>query len=140
MADDATPPTDPTQDPAQSGGDDAAKKGHHFTIPPHPNTQFDEANFLTLLEGSISLTLEEKKRVIDAIPRLSIEQINELIKIFEEEKDKFSELEKEFSDDVARLKKEREKEFEMEKIKEEEKGEADEDAAAAEELKKKMGL
>jgi hypothetical protein len=104
------------------------------------NTTFDEDRFLTLLEGSISLTLEEKKRVIDAIPRLSIEQINELINIFEEEKVKFSELEKEFGDDVKKLKQQREKELEIEKIREEESGEADEDAAAAEALKKQMGL
>ncbi|MBT6996237.1 hypothetical protein HN954_02300 [bacterium] len=134
--DDASTP----QDSTAGSGDQGKAKDFHFVIPPHPNTQFDEKNFLTLLEGSISLTLEEKQRVIDAIPRLSIEQINELIKIFEEEKDKFSELEKEFSDDVARLKKEREKEFEMADIKKEEKGEADDDAAAAEALKKQMGL
>ncbi|WP_321490399.1 hypothetical protein [uncultured Hyphomonas sp.] len=111
-----------------------------FVIPAHPNTTFDEARFLTLLEGSISLTLEEKKRVITAIPRLSIEQINELISIFEEEKVKFTELEKEFGDDVAKLKQQREKELEMEKIRVEESSEADEDAAAAEALKAKMGL
>ncbi len=101
MTDDTSTP----QDPAAKGDDQGQSQNFHFTIPPHPNTQFDDKNFLTLLEGSISLTLEEKQRVIDAIPRLSIEQINELIKIFEEEKEKFSELEKEFSDDVSRLKK-----------------------------------
>ena len=114
--------------------------GSTFVIPPHPNTSFDETQFLSLLEGSISLTLEEKKRVIDAIPRLSIEQINELINIFKEEKLKFAELEKEFGDDVKKLKQQREKELEIEKIREEESGEADEDAAAAEALKKQMGL
>ncbi len=114
--------------------------GYTFVIPPHPNTTFDEQQFLTLLEGSISLTLEEKKRVIDAIPRLSLEQINELVKIFEEEKVKFAELEKEFGDDVAKLKQQRVKELEIEKIREEESGEADEDAAAAAALKEQMGL
>ncbi len=114
---------------AQSGA------GHSFVIPPHPNTDFDEVHFLALLEGSISLTLEEKKRVIEAIPRLSLEQINELIKIFEEEKVKFAELEKEFGEDVAKLKKQREKELEIEQIKVEESSEADDDAAAAEALK-----
>jgi hypothetical protein len=117
-----------------------SSSGHSFVIPAHPNTTFDEARFLALLEGSISLTLEEKKRVITAIPRLSIEQINELITIFEEEKVKFGELEKEFGDDVAKLKQQREKELELEKIKVEESSEADEDAAAAEALKAKMGL
>ena len=127
-----------TQDDGQ--GAVAASSGPSFIIPDHPNTTFDDAKFLTLLEGSISLTLEEKKRVITAIPRLSIEQINELITIFEEEKVKFSELEKEFGDDVAKLKQQREKELEIEKIRVEESSEADEDAAAAEALKEQMGL
>lgn len=111
---------------------------HHFVIPPHPNTQFNEEYFLTLLEGSISLTLEEKNKVIEAIPRLSIEQINELIKIFEEEKQKFSELEAEYADDVAKLKQQREAEFKMAEVKKEELSEADAEAAEAEALKKKL--
>ena len=63
-------------------------------IPPHPNTKFDEKKFVELLAGSISLTITEKKRIIEAIPQLSQFQIDELMKIFEEEQQKFSELEK----------------------------------------------
>ncbi len=111
------------------------RKGHIFTLPPHPNTTFDEENFLTLLEGSISLTLEEKKRVIDAIPRLSIEQINELIRIFTEEQQKFAELEDRFADDVNKLKAERERELQTSETKKEEANEDEDDAAAAEALK-----
>ena len=129
-------PVDPNARTGQLGKRD----GHIFTIPPHPNTQFDEENFLTLLEGSISLTMEEKQRVIDAIPRLSIEQINELISIFTEEKQKFAELENEFADDVAKLKAEREKEMQLTEMKQEEQGAEEEDKAAAEALKKQMGL
>ncbi len=140
MTDESTTPAG-TQDDGQTAvAQGQGGNKHLFTIPPHPKTTFDEAKFLTLLEGSISLTLEEKKRVIEAIPRLSIEQINELLNIFEEEKVKFAELEKEFGDDVATLKNQREKEIEIEKIHEEELGEADEDAAAAEALKAQMGL
>lgn len=116
------------------------RAGHLFVIPPHPNTQFDEENFLVLLEGSISLTMEEKKRVIEAIPRLSIEQINELISIFEEEKQKFAELENEFADDVAKLKAEREKEIAVTEMKQEEEGEDEQAKAEAEALKKQLGL
>ena len=136
------PPSDKSSGPpAQKGTGQLGKRTtHFFTIPPHPKTQFDEENFLTLLESSISLTLEEKKRVIEAIPRLSIEQINELIKIFEEEKQKFSELESEFSDDVSKLKKEREREFETSEAKEEEETESIADVEEAEKLKKKLGL
>ena len=137
MTDENTTPAG-TQDNGQSSV--VKGSGHTFVIPPHPNTTFDEQKFLTLLEGSISLTLEEKRRVIEAIPRLSIEQINELINIFEEEKVKFAELEKEFGEDVAKLKQQREKELEIEKLREEESGEADEDAAAAAALKAQMGM
>ncbi len=138
-----TPPTPPTDqanppDPNARAGQLGVRGKHIFTIPAHPNTTFDEENFLILLEGSISLTMEEKKRVIDAIPRLKIEQINELIKIFEEEKQKFSELEKEFSDDVAKLKKEREKEIHMGEIKQEEQTESVSEAEEAEALKRKL--
>lgn len=127
-----------TQDPNYRTGQLGNRSGHIFTIPPHPNTQFDEAKFLALLEGSISLTMEEKQRVIDAIPRLAIEQINELISIFEEEKQKFAELEKEFADDVAKLKAERENEIVRTENKKEEASEADDAAAEAEALKRQM--
>jgi len=114
------------------------RKKNIFVIPPHPNTTFDEKLFLEYLEGSISLTMEEKKRVIEAIPRLKIEQINELFKIFKDERKKFAELENEFSDDVQKLKREREREIENNEAKQEEVAESDEDANAAEELKKKL--
>ena len=116
--------------------------GHHFVIPAHPNTVFDDAEFLALLEGSISLSMEEKKRVIEAIPRLGQPQIDELIKIFKEERVKFAELEAQYGDEVAKLKKERENEFEVakkvEENKAEELSEAEEEAAEAAALRKKL--
>ena len=63
-----------------------------IAVPAHPETKFDEQNFLTLLRGSISLTRDEKWRIIQAIPKLSQFQIDELRKILEEEKRKFAEL------------------------------------------------
>ena len=125
--------------PAATGTLNVGKDGaHHFVIPAHPNTSFDEDYFLKLLEGSISLTLEEKNKVIEAIPRLNIEQIDELIKIFEEEKQKFSELESEYADDVAKLKQQRENEFKLAEIKQEELSESESEAAEAEALKRKL--
>lgn len=62
---------------------------------------------LSLLPNSISLTKEEKLRVIEAIPRLENQQLSELINIFKEEKLKFEELEKEYEEDVKKLKKKR---------------------------------
>jgi hypothetical protein len=134
------PQTAVSADASGRQGQLSTRDGHLFVIPEHPNTQFDEENFLVLLEGSISLTMEEKKRVIEAIPRLSIEQINELISIFQEEKQKFAELENEFADDVAKLKAEREKEITVTEMKEEEAGEDEEAKAEAEALKKQLGL
>ncbi|MSR67503.1 hypothetical protein EXS65_01585 [Candidatus Peribacteria bacterium] len=61
-------------------------------VPAHPETNFDEQKFLALLRGSISLTRDEKWRIIQAIPKLSQFQIDELQKILEEEKYKFSQL------------------------------------------------
>ncbi len=61
-------------------------------VPAHPQTDFDEQVFLTYLRGSISLTRDEKWRIIQAIPKLSQFQIDELQKILEEERRKFSEL------------------------------------------------
>lgn len=58
----------------------------------HPLSEFDEASFIDLLEHSLSLSVFEKKRVIDAIPTLSQFQIDELIKVFEDEREEFKKL------------------------------------------------
>jgi hypothetical protein len=64
----------------------------NIAVPAHSEATFDEQEFLTLLRGSISLTRDEKWRIIQAIPKLSQFQIDELKKILEEEQKKFSEL------------------------------------------------
>lgn len=58
----------------------------------HPLTSFDEAKFLDLLEHSLSLSTFEKKRVIDSVPNLSQFQIDELMKVFEDERVEFRKL------------------------------------------------
>ena len=63
-----------------------------IVVPPHASTNFDEQKFLTLLRGSISLTRDEKWRIIQAIPKLSQYQVDELQNILEEERRKFTEL------------------------------------------------
>lgn len=70
----------------------SALSNDKVVVPPHKETNFDEQKFLTLLRGSISLTRDEKWRIIQAIPKLSQFQIDELQKILEEEKFKFSQL------------------------------------------------
>jgi hypothetical protein len=64
----------------------------NIVVPEHATTTFDEDRFLTLLRGSISLTRDEKWRIIQAVPRLSQFQVDELQKILEEEQRKFGEL------------------------------------------------
>lgn len=52
----------------------------------HPLTNFDEVKFLDLLEHSLSLSVFEKKNIIDQIPNLSQEQIDALMELFETER------------------------------------------------------
>ncbi len=70
----------------------ATLSNERIVVPAHPETTLDEQRFLTLLRGSISLTRDEKWRIIQAVPKLSQFQIDELQKILEEEKRKFGEL------------------------------------------------
>jgi hypothetical protein len=58
----------------------------------HPLSSFDESAFIDLLEHSLSLSVFEKKRVVDAIPTLSQFQIDELVKVFEDEREEFKKL------------------------------------------------
>lgn len=108
-------------------------------IPPHPNTKFDEKEFVRLLAGSISLTVNEKYKIVDAIPQLSQFQIDELMKIFREEQQKFAELEKKHAEQVAELEKQHANPEEM-KAKQEEDKKRQEEEAKAEAIKKSLGL
>lgn len=102
----AATPTAPLADFVEPGAapaqDDGALPGYTFaermktfstsiTLPEH-SINLDNALFLNLLAGSISLSKEEKKRIVDSIPKLRQEQVDELIRIFEEERTKFVEL------------------------------------------------
>lgn len=58
----------------------------------HPFTEFNDAYFVDLLEHSLSLSVTEKRRVIDSVPILSQFQIDELCKVFEEEREEFKKL------------------------------------------------
>lgn len=80
----------------------------------HPNTTFDEQKFLTLLAGSISLNADEKFKIIDSVPKLSQKQIDDLIKIFEEERINFNNLAQKHSHEILRLKSEHEAQWSSE--------------------------
>lgn len=69
----------------------------------HPLSEFDEKVFLDLLEHSLSLSVTEKKRVIDAIPTLSQFQIDELTKVFVDEREEFKKLLSKEGDTIKEL-------------------------------------
>jgi hypothetical protein len=58
-------------------------------LPPH-RLEVDEARFLRLLAGAVSLMKDEKRRIIEAFPRLAQHQADELIEILEEEQAEFA--------------------------------------------------
>ncbi len=110
----------------------------------HPLTTFSEDNFMDLLEHSLSLSTFEKKRVIDAIPTLSQFQIDELVKVFEDERVEFRKLMPTEWEIIKWLVVKAQNEWEQLKdiYAEEEKAnaKANEDSVKAEELKKSLGL
>ncbi|MFH0776233.1 MAG: hypothetical protein V1936_01315 [Patescibacteria group bacterium] len=128
-----------SEDQFITGGDD-----HSFItgvpIPAHPNTQFDEKKFLELLAKSISLTKTEKQRIITSIPKLSQYQIDELIRIFEEEQKKFAELNKKHEDQLKAIEEKHKNDWNDIELqaKQDDKKKKDEEAAAK--LRKQMGL
>ncbi|MCP4698860.1 MAG: SUMF1/EgtB/PvdO family nonheme iron enzyme [Gammaproteobacteria bacterium] len=71
-------------------------------LPPH-DTSVDELQFLLLLMGSISLSIEEKKKIIENFAELSQYQVDELIHIFREEEEKFARLETKHFDQLDAL-------------------------------------
>ncbi|MFA7242012.1 MAG: ATP-binding protein [Sulfuricellaceae bacterium] len=77
----------------------------------HPLSEFDELNFLRLLSGSFSLSVAEKKRIIDTVSTFSQFQIDELTKIFVEERQIFLKLSAEHEEDVRHLDEKRKKEM-----------------------------
>ncbi|MEK7171520.1 MAG: hypothetical protein AAB739_01290 [Patescibacteria group bacterium] len=133
------PPPKPPSKPAnfQLG----AKLGQalNIKVPPH-SLQFDEQYFLHLLAGSISLTKDEKLRIIESIPKLKQSQVDELIKIFEEERKKFAELGEEHVPQLEKLAKQHYEDWVDVEMKQEQSSKADEDAKKAEEIRKQMGL
>ena len=87
------PPMPPQEVVTQPIGEFGMTDGFKTKIKlPVHKLQFDENLFLKLLAGSISLTKDEKKRIIGAVPQLTQFQVDELIRILSEEKQKFSEL------------------------------------------------
>ncbi len=154
MSDDTTPVPNPPTPPADQVGppmpppppprpktanDDIFQR---FLV--HPLTTFDETSFVNLLEHSLSLSTFEKKRVIDAIPTLSQFQIDELVKVFEDERIEFRKLMPTEGEIIKGLVVKAQNEWEQLKdiYIEEQKAQvvANADAQKAEDLKKSLGL
>ena len=112
----------------------------NIAVPVHPETKFDEQAFLKLLAGSISLMRDEKWRIIQAIPKLSQFQIDELWKILSEEKRKFSELSPKHLLQLKKLEQKHSddwKDLQSLMVQEDAKKE---EVAQADEIRKKLGL
>ncbi len=99
---------------------------------------------MELLEHSLSLSTFEKKRVVDAIPSLSQFQVDELVKVFEDERVEFRKLMPTEGEIIKWLVVKAQNEWEQLKdiYVEEEKAtsQANEDAKKAEDLKKTLWL
>lgn len=68
-----------------------------------PSIDIDKFYFTNLLLSSLSLSMMEKFRVIFKAPKLSQFQVDELIKVFEDEQSEFNRLLKEDAEDVTKL-------------------------------------
>ena len=136
---DPTNPSGEAKPPANFRIGDHVKVSDAVKIPPN-ELQFNEEEFLRLLAASVSLKKHEKLDIINRIPKLKQFQINELMRIFKSESDKFAELPKEHTPYLQKLVKEKQAEWEsiedqfmMEGAKDSEKNQADE-------IRKQLGL
>ena len=102
--------------------------------------QFDEQYFLHLLAGSISLTRDEKVRIVDSIPKLKQSQVDELIRIFEEERKKFAELPAKHAEQLKKLEAQHYSDWMDIELKQKQSGKKSEDEAKAEAIRKQLGL
>jgi primosomal protein N' len=115
-------------------------EGIKVKLAEHPETKFDENEFLMLLASSISLSKAEKKRIIEAIPKLKQWQVDELMNIFKEEKQKFAQLSKKHVPQLEKLAKQHFEEWRDIEVGEEQATASTEDAAKADEIRKNLGL
>ena len=93
-----------------------------------------------MLAGSISLTKDEKKKIIDSIPKLRQEQVDELIDILEEEKEKFIELSPKHSAQLKKLEKKHWAEWQDLETGYKQAKRKGEDDSKADEIRKQLGL
>lgn len=135
-----TPPVEP-EDTTPANFQLGAKLSAKLNVPvPKHELSFDEPYFIRLLAGSISLSKEEKKRIVESIPKLRQAQIDELINIFEEEKQKFAALSKKHVPQLEKLADQHFKEWMDLEDEYKQTNKKHEDTAKADEIRKKLGL
>ena len=108
-------------------------------LPAH-DTKVDEQHFLKLLSWSISLSIDEKKKIIENFWKLSQYQIDELIKIFEEEKTKFSALDVKHKEQLQALERQHAIAWDSFEAESQQTVTQVEDKAEAEEIRKSLWL
>lgn len=132
-------PQDPNHDPNYIFADRMKTFTTTIKLPAHELT-FDEAYFLNLLAGSISLTKDEKKKIIDSMSKLRQAQVDELIRIFEEERAKFIELSPKHGAQLKKLEDEHQADWKDIELSYKQEAKSEEDAAQADEIRKQLGL
>ncbi len=100
----------------------------------------DNTLFLFLLAGSVSISIEDKKSIVNRVPGLSQFQADELIKIFLEEKEKFNRIALNDSEEVSRLREAAKRDWNMYEEEVMETLKKENEQSKAEELRKKLGL
>ncbi len=114
--------------------------GINMTLPDHPDTKFDDDEFITLLASSISLSKAEKKRILDAVPKLKQWQVDELMTIFNEEKKKFAQLSKKHVPQLEKLAKQHYEDWKDLEMQQAQEGKKEEEEKKADEIRKSLGL
>jgi hypothetical protein len=108
-------------------------------LPKH-NLSFDETKFLKLLASSISLSKEEKRKIIETIPSLRQKQIDDLIKIFEDEGSKFAELPKRHQQELQKMVEKHRREWEDLEDEYRTQGQQAQEQSQVDDIKKQLGL
>ena len=129
----------PGFDPNYKFGDRMKNFTTTVKLPEH-TVKVDEAVFLNLLAGSISLTKDEKKKIVDSFGKLRQEQVDELIRIFEEERAKFIELSPKHGPQLKKLEDEHAADWKDIEIAYTAATKKDEEDAKADAIRKQLGL
>lgn len=85
----------------------------HLTVLPTTMPTVEEPRFYTLLGASISLSLEEKQRIIEAVPKLQPNQLTDLMRILDEEQRRFAAMSQKHDEQLTKLRRRHQTEWEQ---------------------------